>query len=72
LVDYGCVVDLVYSPGGTGLTRAALALGRQIVDGLDLLVAQGALSFARFTDREAPVAVMRAAAREPGPHPPGG
>jgi shikimate dehydrogenase len=69
LADYGCIVDLVYSAGGSGLTRAARALGRPIVDGLDLLVGQGALSFERFTDREAPVAVMRAAAREPAADP---
>lgn len=72
VADYGCIVDLVYSPGGTGLTRAAGAVGRPIVDGLDLLVGQGALSFERFTDREAPVTVMRAAAREPAAHPEGG
>jgi shikimate dehydrogenase len=69
LADYGCIVDLVYSAGGSGLTRAARALGRPIVDGLDLLVGQGALSFERFTAREAPVAVMRAAAREPAADP---
>jgi shikimate dehydrogenase len=72
LADFGCIVDLVYSPGGTGLTRAARAVGRPIVDGLDLLVGQGALSFELFTDRKAPVAVMRAAAREPAAHPEGG
>ncbi|MGB9184760.1 MAG: shikimate dehydrogenase [Solirubrobacteraceae bacterium] len=69
LADYGCIVDLAYSAGGTGLTRAARGVGRPIVDGLDLLVGQGALSFERFTDRQAPVAVMRAAAREPAAGP---
>jgi shikimate dehydrogenase len=34
-----------------------------VVDGLELLVRQGALSFERFTGRAAPVEVMRAAAR---------
>ncbi|MGH2866430.1 MAG: shikimate dehydrogenase family protein [Solirubrobacteraceae bacterium] len=72
LADYGCIVDLVYRPGGTGLTRAARAVGRPIVDGLELLVGQGALSFEQFTGRGAPVSVMRAAAREPAAHPTGG
>ncbi len=72
LADYGCIVDLVYSPGGTELTRAARAAGRPSVDGLDLLVGQGALSFELFTDRKAPVAAMRAAAHKPAAHPEGG
>ncbi|MGI9183725.1 MAG: shikimate dehydrogenase family protein [Solirubrobacteraceae bacterium] len=71
LAGYGCIVDFVYRPGGTQLTRAAQAAGRPIVGGLDLLVGQGALSFERFTGREAPVAVMRAAAREPAARPEG-
>jgi shikimate dehydrogenase len=34
-----------------------------VVDGLELLVRQGALSFEQFTGVEAPVDVMRVAAR---------
>jgi shikimate dehydrogenase len=63
LADYGCVVDLVYTPGGTGLITAAQARGVATVDGLELLVGQGALSFERFTGMAAPVDVMRAAVR---------
>jgi len=33
----------------------------RVVDGLELLVRQGALSFARWTGLEAPLDVMRAA-----------
>jgi len=62
LSRYGCVVDLVYSGGGTELVRAAQARAVPVVDGLQLLVGQGALSFELFTGRPAPVAQMRAAA----------
>jgi shikimate dehydrogenase len=62
LADYGCVVDFVYAEHETALVRAARARGVPVVDGLALLVAQGALSFEQFTGREAPREVMRAAA----------
>jgi shikimate dehydrogenase len=60
---YRCVVDFVYSHAETPLGRAARALGVSVVDGLDLLVGQGALSFERFTGVGAPVDAMRAGAR---------
>jgi shikimate dehydrogenase len=63
LSDFGCVVDFVYASSETALIRAARAAGRPAVDGLDLLVGQGALSFERFTGLPAPVDVMRDAAR---------
>jgi shikimate dehydrogenase len=63
LTGYGCVVDLVYAPRETELIRAARARSVATVDGLELLVGQGALSFTLFTGRRAPVAQMRAAAR---------
>jgi len=56
-------VDLVYTPSGTRLIDAAQRRGVATVDGLEILVGQGALSFERFTGRPAPVDVMRAAAR---------
>lgn len=62
LVNYGCVVDLVYSPGGTALVAAARNAGVPAVDGLELLVGQGALSFELFTGRRAPREEMRSAA----------
>jgi shikimate dehydrogenase len=61
LVGFGTVVDFVYRPGGTPLSRAAAACGVAVLDGLELLVAQGALSFELFTGRTAPLEVMRAA-----------
>jgi len=61
LVRYGCVADLVYTPAGTVLVERARELGVPTVDGLELLVGQGALAFERFTGVPAPVAAMRVA-----------
>jgi shikimate dehydrogenase len=63
LVDYGCVVDLVYGQGATRLIDAARARSVPVVDGLELLIAQGALSFQLFTGVEASRQAMRAAVR---------
>ncbi|HEY3727143.1 MAG TPA: shikimate dehydrogenase [Solirubrobacteraceae bacterium] len=62
LADFGCVVDLVYAAGGTALIRAARARGVLAIDGLELLVLQGALSFELFTGRPASREAMRTAA----------
>ena len=61
LDQVGAVVDLVYRPGGTALVRAARERGLPAVDGLEILVQQGARSFAIWTGREAPLDAMRAA-----------
>jgi shikimate dehydrogenase len=61
--SYGCVVDLAYGKHRTPLLAAAGAAGAKIVDGLDVLVAQGALSFELWTGRDAPLPQMRAGAR---------
>ena len=55
------VVDLVYRSGGTRLLEVARARGADVVDGLEILVAQGAASFERWTGRTAPREAMRAA-----------
>ena len=62
---YATVVDLAYRPGGTGLIRAAEAAGARTVDGLEVLVRQGALSFERWTGLDAPLDAMRLAAQGP-------
>jgi len=62
LPGFGCVVDLVYGDGGTPLALAARARSIPVVDGSELLVGQGALSFSLFTGRPAPLEAMRAAA----------
>jgi shikimate dehydrogenase len=63
---FGLVVDLVYRDGGTALVRRAAELGIPAVDGLEVLVRQGALSLERWTGRPAPLAAMRRAARGGG------
>jgi shikimate dehydrogenase len=60
-----CVVDLVYRDGGTALLAAARARGATAVDGLEVLVAQGAIAFERWTGRTAPVHAMRQAVATP-------
>jgi shikimate dehydrogenase len=55
------VVDLVYRDGGTQLLEAARTGGADVVDGLEILVAQGAASFERWTGRTASRQAMREA-----------
>jgi shikimate dehydrogenase len=57
------VVDMVYGEGPTSLLRAAGMSGSATVDGLEILVQQGALSFEIWTERMPPLDVMRDAAR---------
>jgi shikimate dehydrogenase len=56
------VVDMVYRAGGTRLLEAARTRGAAVVDGLEILVAQGAASFERWTGLVAPRQAMREAA----------
>jgi shikimate dehydrogenase len=57
------VVDMVYGSAQTALFRAAEAAGAVVVDGLEILVQQGALSLEIWTGRPAPLETMRAGAR---------
>jgi len=57
------VVDMVYGSGPTDLLRAAESAGAATVDGIEILVQQGALSLELWTARPAPLETMRAAAR---------
>lgn len=54
--------DLVYEPPETPFLVAAREAGAQAHHGLGMLVAQAAASYRRWTGREAPLAVMSAAA----------
>jgi shikimate dehydrogenase len=65
--EYSYVVDMVYRQGSTPLLAAARAHGASTLDGLEVLVAQGALSLELWTGREAPLEVMRGAARAHDP-----
>lgn len=55
--------DLVYNPARTRLLADAEARGARTVEGLPMLVYQGAASFERWTGRTAPVEVMMAHGR---------
>jgi shikimate dehydrogenase len=55
------VADVVYRPGGTPWLAAAAARGARTVDGLGMLLHQGAAAFAQWTGREPPLDAMRAA-----------
>lgn len=56
------VFDAVYNPFETRLLREAKEAGAETIDGLQMLVWQGALAYEKFTGQEAPVDVMRTAA----------
>jgi shikimate dehydrogenase len=58
------VVDLVYGDEPTALCRWAERHGARVVDGLEVLVRQGARSLERWTGRAAPLDAMRRAARD--------
>jgi shikimate dehydrogenase len=55
------VADLVYQPRRTALLDLAAASGAATVEGVGMLVHQGAIAFERWTGTAAPVDVMRAA-----------
>jgi shikimate dehydrogenase len=61
--DPELVVDLVYGASDPPVTEWARARGASVVDGLEVLLRQGARSFVRWTGQDAPLAPMRAAVR---------
>ena len=54
--------DLVYRPRETALLRQARAAGCRTIEGIEMLIEQGARSFELWTGLAAPVHVMRTAA----------
>jgi shikimate dehydrogenase len=70
LDEFSCVVDLVYRAGGTDLARAARERGVPTVDGLEVLVQQGALSYESWTGRAPDLDTMRQAAHDIDAPPP--
>jgi shikimate dehydrogenase len=67
LPQFTYVVDLVYRRGETPLLAAAARLGVPTLDGLEILVRQGALSFQLWTGANPPLEAMRAGARGEAP-----
>ena len=63
LAGFVTVADLVYADPDGRLLAAAARAGARTVDGLAVLVAQGAIAFEMWTGRPAPEAAMTAAAR---------
>lgn len=57
------VADLVYADSPPPVTAWAVARGMRLVDGLELLVRQGALAFTRWTAQDPPIDAMRDAVR---------
>ena len=57
------LVDLAYGAADTELVRAARARGARVVDGLEVLVRQGAASLHIWTGLDPPIEVMRRAVR---------
>ena len=53
------VFDIVYNPIKTRLLREAEAAGAGTINGVDMLVWQGALAFEKWTGQKAPVELMR-------------
>ena len=53
------VFDIIYNPLPTRLLQEAKAAGARTIDGLEMLVQQGAVSFEKWTGIKAPVDVMR-------------
>jgi len=56
------VYDVIYTPESTRLLEEARDRGIATLGGLDMLVRQAAEQYALFSGRDAPVAIMRAAA----------
>jgi shikimate dehydrogenase len=65
LVDARVVVDLVYGGVQTPFARWAEERGARLVDGLEVLVCQGARSLQLWTGEEPPVDAMRRAVVQP-------
>jgi shikimate dehydrogenase len=58
------VYDVVYNPAKTALLKQAKEEGCRTCSGLGMLVRQGALAFTLWTGQEAPLEVMRKAAKK--------
>lgn len=53
------VFDIVYNPPETRLLREAKSVGLRAIDGIEMLVYQGAEAFEKWTDKKAPIEIMK-------------
>lgn len=61
LERFAVVMDIVYAPLQTRLLREAALRGCRTIDGLQMLLHQGAAQFSLWTGQDAPLATMREA-----------
>ena len=61
LTRFSVVMDIVYAPLQTRLLREAAARGCRTIDGLQMLLYQGAAQFSLWTNQQAPHSTMREA-----------
>jgi shikimate dehydrogenase len=59
IADFPVVMDIVYAPLETRMLREAKAAGCLTIDGLQMLLHQGAAQFELWTGQAAPLEVMR-------------
>jgi shikimate dehydrogenase len=64
LPGFSVVMDIVYAPLETRLLREAKAAGCQTIDGLAMLLYQGAAQFEIWTGEKPPQLIMRSALEE--------
>ena len=56
------IMDIVYNPIETKLSKNAKAAGAKVISGVEMLIGQGAASFEIWTGHQAPIPVMKKAA----------
>ncbi|NJN86791.1 MAG: shikimate dehydrogenase [Leptolyngbyaceae cyanobacterium SL_7_1] len=61
LPTHAVVYDLIYTPHPTLLLHQAMERGLEAIDGLEMLIHQGAAAWDYWLQRSAPIAVMRSA-----------
>lgn len=59
LAEHTLVCDLIYNPGETLLLRKAAERGLKTLNGIGMLLYQGAIAFELWTGQEPPVEIMR-------------
>ena len=67
LKSMALVCDLVYNRKGTSFLKMAKDKGFKTLDGLPMLIHQGALAFEIWTGQKAPIHIMRGAIQQSTP-----